>query len=230
MSRAMHLGLLALLVLTPLMATWAPGVSAQEPGATEPASGNVIVVLRDSVQLAEATDITDEIDNAVSFGAVLNGFAAELTPEEAADLADDPRVAGIYPDEPVYLAEEYTNSLGVRRIGAPSAHVDLSEGLPSTVSSTVAVVDSGVLYNHPNLNVVGGFDALSAGNPDTGATDCGALTPAERALFEDDGPNTWGSPSNLTHGTLVSGIIGAKGVGGVTGVAPGAGIVAIKVS
>ncbi|MCC6705464.1 MAG: S8 family serine peptidase, partial [Thermomicrobiales bacterium] len=42
--------------------------------------------------------------------------------------------------------------------------------------------------------------------------------------------NTWGSPSNLTHGTLVSGIIGAKGVGGVTGVAPGAGIVAIKVS
>ena len=106
-----------LMVLSPLLATHTPGVAAQE---SDVPSGNVIVILNDNVQLAETTAIAETVDATVTFGTVLNGFAADLTPEEAAALADDPNVAGIYPDLPIYLAEEHTTSLGIRRVGAPA--------------------------------------------------------------------------------------------------------------
>ncbi|MEZ4495512.1 MAG: S8 family serine peptidase [Thermomicrobiales bacterium] len=215
-----------LMMLSPLLATHIPGVAAQE---TDVPSGNVIVILNDNVQLAETTEIAEDVDATVTFGTVLNGFAADLTPEEAAALADDPNVAGIFPDLPIFLAEEYTSSLGIRRVGAPAASVDLEQGLPSEVDATVAVLDTGVSVSHPNLDVVAGFDAWSAVQDGVGTTDCGALTPEQQATYEGNGATTWGSASNNPHGSVVGGIIGGKGLNAVTGMAPGANIVSVKV-
>ncbi len=225
-SRSIRLTLLLMLALTPLLATHLPVAAAQ---TSDVPSGSVIVVMRDEVQLAETTSVAEEVEATVTFGTVLNGFAAELTPEEAAELADNPSVAGIFPDNEFYLAEEYTSSLATRRVGAPAGGHDLEQGLPAAVSATIAVLDSGVALGHPALNVVGGFDAWSAAEQNSGVTDCGALTPAEQQTYEENGASTWGSTSNPSHGSSVAGIAAANGSGGVTGIAPGASIVAIRV-
>ncbi len=87
---------------------------------------------------------------------------------------------------------------GVRRIGAPSVW-PLSKG----ERVTVAVVDTGIDFNHPDLRdrVVGGFSAV-------GDSYC-----------DDNG-----------HGTHVAGTIAATGVsGGVLGIAPRTNLLAVKV-
>ncbi|MFH1463317.1 MAG: S8 family serine peptidase [Pseudomonadota bacterium] len=89
---------------------------------------------------------------------------------------------------------------GVARIGGPVTSVDLS-------GVAVAVVDTGVDLDHPDLNVIGAKDIVAeAGGNDRGG---------------DDG---------YGHGTHVAGIIGAVADGaGVAGVAPGVGIYAVRV-
>jgi subtilisin len=89
---------------------------------------------------------------------------------------------------------------GIVRIGGAVTSVDFS-GLG------VAVVDTGVDLDHPDLNVVGGYDAVGAAN---GGDNGG-----------DDGHG---------HGTHVAGTIGAVADGsGVAGVAPGVDIYAVRV-
>jgi hypothetical protein len=87
---------------------------------------------------------------------------------------------------------------GTKRVGAVNSSTSAAA---STVS--VAVVDTGVQLDHPDLNVVAGVNCINE------------LQPPE----DDDG-----------HGTHCAGIIGAKNdAGGVIGVAPGTRIVAVKV-
>jgi subtilisin family serine protease len=224
-----RLAILALLVLSPLFALHTPSTGAQDSDAP---SGNVIVLLRDQVQLAETTSLAEENDATITFGSVINGFAADLSQEQADELASDPNVIGIFPDLPISLADEYTDALGVRRIGAPSSQFELANGLPPATNATVAIVDSGVYLGHPNLNVVAGFDAWSAAEPPEEGEEpvnCGSLTPAQKVTFEQNGINTWGASTNNRHGTQVAGIVGAKGLDNVVGVAPGVNIVAVKV-
>ena len=89
---------------------------------------------------------------------------------------------------------------GIERIGGAVTNVDFS-------GTAVAIIDTGVDLDHPDLNVVGGYDAVG----DAVGTDNSG----------DDGHG---------HGTHVAGTIGAIADGeGVAGVAPGIDIYAVRV-
>lgn len=128
---------------------------------------------------------------------------AASVPKAAIDgLLRNPRVVRIEPDAEVHAIDaELDNSWGVKRIGAGAVHATNNTG----AGVKVAVIDSGIDYNHPDLNAnyEGGYDFV---NRDIDPMD-------------DNG-----------HGTHVAGIIAAKDDGaGVVGVAPGARIYALKV-
>jgi subtilisin family serine protease len=81
-------------------------------------------------------------------------------------------------------------------------------GGSATVTGTVCIIDSGVDLNHPDLNV----DVVNSRS------------------FLRHGPEKGDPMDRNGHGTHVAGIIGAKDNGvGVTGIASGATIVAVKV-
>jgi subtilisin family serine protease len=137
-------------------------------------------------------------------------MAASLPANAVAGLANNPRIEIIEPDfiatinraDPDYAAE-LNNVWGVKKIGAGDAH-NLS---PSEQGQgvNVAVIDTGINYNHPDLagSVIDQWDFV---NNDGDAMD-------------DQG-----------HGTHVAGTIAAHrdGVGAV-GVAPAANLFAVKV-
>jgi subtilisin family serine protease len=208
-----------MLVFVPLLSLL-PGSSLRAQAQDAP-SGNVIVVLEGRTVPSVVQNVLDAVGFRVAFENVFTGFALTLNQAQANALAQADGVAGIFADRPVELSD--TASTGVARIGAPSA---AQMPNPAMVDATVAVVDSGVLANHSNLNVVGGFDAYEAVNANAGVV-CGALTPSQQSTYES--ASKWGSASNSGHGTHVAGIIGAEGHDSVVGVAPGAGILGVKV-
>jgi subtilisin len=132
----------------------------------------------------------------------LNGFAASLTSEQAARLRQDPRVVAVEADGQIVPARQ-TVPTGVLRMGItnfPVAHIN---GQDHRIDVDVAVMDTGIQTNHPDLNVV------------------------QWADFTGEG---WNGNDRNGHGTHVAGIIGALDNDfGVVGVAPGARLWSVQV-
>ncbi|MDP2719097.1 MAG: S8 family peptidase, partial [Dehalococcoidia bacterium] len=113
-------------------------------------------------------------------------------------LSRNPRITRIEPDLEVQAIAQ-TLPWGVNRIDAEFAHAG---GVVGT-GIKVAVLDSGIDLDHPDLNVAGSVNFAGGGK---------------------DADDKYG------HGTHVAGIIGAKDNGtGVIGVAPGVSLYAVKV-
>jgi len=129
---------------------------------------------------------------------------AASVPEVAIEaLKKNPNITHVELDSMVYalLDGELDNSWGVKRIGAGIVHDSGNKG----VGVKVAIIDSGIDYNHPDLNsnYQGGYDFV---NDDSDPMD-------------DNG-----------HGTHVAGTVAALDDGiGVVGVAPEANLYALKV-
>ncbi|MFL5778293.1 MAG: S8 family serine peptidase [Chloroflexota bacterium] len=205
MRSSRHAALLAPVALLLLLATAGPA------GAVGPASGtsgparDMIVLLRPGASVTEALDhgrrLSVHPTNA--FRHAVHGYAAALTPAQVVSLRADPAVASIVPDDPVYL-EAQTTPAGIRRVHAtdnPIAHID---GLDQRVNVDVAIIDTGIQPDHPDLVVAGGYNC----------------TTSTRSNWKDE----------HGHGTHVAGIVGAKdNTSGVVGVAPGARLWAIRV-
>jgi len=162
----------------------------------------VIVVMNDSVQKGVSSLDETKIKNRFSS---FNGFSAELTAEDIAKLESNPNVKKIFYDR-VMQASLYNSTI---IINATLTWPTQINGVNLTgIGETICIIDTGVNYSHADLGgcfgsgckVMGGWDFVNNDNDP----------------MDDHG-----------HGTHVAGIIAANGT--ITGVAPGAKIIAIKV-
>ncbi len=129
-------------------------------------------------------------------------IAARIPSEAVTALRANPRVTAIEPDGRVFALDvELDNTWGVNRIGAGPVHQSGVRG----AGVKVAVIDTGIDYNHPDLaaNYAGGFDFVN----------------------NDDDPF-----DDNKHGTHVAGTVAARDDdSGVVGVAPDATLYGLKV-
>jgi subtilisin family serine protease len=191
--------------LTALAAAALPAAAAPAAGGND-ALGRYIVVLDSGTNAAAVS-----AEHARALGVVpghvyssaLDGYAARMPAAVATRLADDPRVAYVQVDRKAQATAQ-TTPTGVDRANAelsPTARID---GVDQRVDVDVAVIDTGVDLDHPDLNV----------------NRAKAKTCALALSADDDNG----------HGTHVAGTIGAVDNGtGVVGVAPGARIWPVKV-
>jgi subtilisin len=173
--------------------------SAQTAGGTVE---HVIVVLRDGVDARAAAsahanayglNVTHIYEHA------LRGYAATVPLQRLGALSRDPRVLFISEDRPVWAFQ--TVPTGVERIQADQPNATFGSDW-SSAPIAVAVIDTGIDIDHPDLNV----DPVQGTNCSSGAS------------FNDGNG----------HGTHVAGTIGARGVG-VVGVAPNVKLHAVRV-
>jgi subtilisin family serine protease len=185
----------------------AGGASARTPGAS--VGERYIVVYETSVDGAAAATTRRERSQGfrarLRYASAVKGFAATLTAEQADRLRADRNVASVTADRVVTASAAVPLAPGE---SSPPTGVRRMESATSTTarersSVNVAVIDTGIDLDHPDLNVVAGRNCLTPGaSPD-----------------DDNG-----------HGTHVAGTIAARNNGfGVVGVAPGTTVVALKV-
>jgi subtilisin family serine protease len=134
------------------------------------------------------------------------GYTARLSAKAAEALKRNPNVISVEPDAEV-TAFPQTTPTGVRRIFGPdNPNLDIDGTDDVRINVDVAVVDTGVDQNHPDLNVVARANCLTGVCVNNAGTD-------------DNG-----------HGSHVAGTVGAiDNTIGPVGVAPGARIHGVKV-
>ena len=138
-----------------------------------------------------------------TFRHAIRGYAANLTPGQARRLAADPDVDAIVPDRPVQLTAQATPT-NISRVGATLSPAAAIDGHDTRIDADVAIIDTGIQANHPDLAVAGGYNCTSSNR------------------------GSWGDGHG--HGTHVAGIVGALDNGyGVVGVAPGVRLWSVRV-
>jgi subtilisin family serine protease len=165
------------------------------------------VVLEDGARAdAVARRHADRFDLRIAhvYRHALEGYAAPMTPAVAGSIASDRAVRWVQRDT-VVQAFAQTLPTGINRVDAelsPTAKID---GLDERVNVDVAVIDTGIDLDHPDLNV----------NAAGGKNCVAPLAP----------------PEDLNgHGSHVAGTIGALDNSiGVVGAAPGARLWPVKV-
>ncbi|WP_225320960.1 S8 family peptidase [Streptomyces luteolifulvus] len=201
---------LALAAATPSALTGSASAASPSKAAAPDKAGMIagqyIVMLKDASDRTEDMDevLTAATAHASDMGALVRqvyrhallGYSATMTAATAAELAKDPQVQAVQKDQKIRAMAQPVPT-GVNRVDAdlsPTAKID---GVDRRVNADVAVIDTGIDPNHPDLNVyrAGGKNCLSSFLP----------------------------PRDLNgHGTHVAGTIGALDNNtGVVGVAPG---------
>ncbi len=173
--------------------------------------GRYIVVLKDGVNASNAAQ--DARDEGAEIGYIyrhaLNGYSAIMSPQSAARIESDARVDYVDVDLP-QQAFGQTLPTGVNRIDGELSTTAKIDGIDERVDVDVAIIDTGIDLDHPDLNVVDGA-TCSGGGPFKQSCSAGG--------DDDNG-----------HGSHVAGSTAAKDNDiGVVGVAPGARLHAVKV-
>jgi uncharacterized protein YjdB len=157
--------------------------AARSPGAAEVIPGQYLVVFRsggaagsDVVELRTAAKLRKAKKPTKlkhTYSTVLQGFAAELEPEDVAELRADPEVALVEPDPVVRMAGSQANATwGLDRIDQASLPLNGSYNYGNEGAGvTVYILDTGINTGHVDFGgrAVGGYDAVTAGGS---AGDC----------------------------------------------------------
>jgi subtilisin family serine protease len=189
----------------------------QSASAATQERGRYIVVLKDSIERPAAVAETQVERRNGKLGFVyrhaLRGYSAILPTSVVKGLEGDSRVRDVRPDHPVTIAAQLTPT-GIDRIFATgNANLDIDGEDNARTDADVAVIDTGIDYEHPDLDVVARTNCIPVGGGEV-AGEC---------------INNSGTDGN-SHGTHVAGTVGAIDNGeGVVGAAPGARLWAVKV-
>ena len=199
----------AMLILTGVaVAAPSKGKVFRAEGA-ELAAGRYVVVLEDSAvaeTVAAAQAATLGFDVLHVYSHALQGYAAKMPASVAEAVAALPGVKWVEQDR-IVRADAQSLPSGIDRSDADLSPTAGINNVDNRVNVDVAVIDTGVDLNHPDLNV------YTAGQKN--CTLLGMFSNAD----DDNG-----------HGSHVSGTIGAlDNNAGVVGVAPGARIWPVKV-
>ena len=174
-----------------------------------------IVVFKDG---ADTDKVADKLLNRFStlkvnyrYRHALRGMAVRMPPQLLAKVAADSSVAYIEPDVMVSL-EAQTLPTGINRIDAdldPTSNID---GVDERVDVDIAILDTGIDLDHPDLNVFNYAYCQPQG------------------VFYTCKDGDLDANDVHSHGTHVAGIAAAlDNASGVVGVAPGARLWAVKV-
>ncbi len=183
--------------------------AAAQSGAAQAGEGGRYVVVLKSGATTDPVSVARSAAG-VELGSVyrsaLSGFSAELTPAAVAALRNNPNVAYVEKSATAHAHGQATPN-GTARIGATAnSGLRVGDGRDERVDVDVAVIDSGIDYTHPDLNVVRRVNCV-------GVTAC-----VENAGMDDNG-----------HGSNVAGIVGGLDNGiGYVGVTPGARLWSVK--
>jgi subtilisin family serine protease len=180
------------------------------PGAGQAALQSYIVVLNDDVPdvVAAADVLVPPQAGHVShvYEHALRGFAARLPAAAVNALSKNPNVKYIESDAMAYTTAQ-TLPRGVDLLDAelnPTAGI----GTGNMVDVDVAIIDTGIDFDHPDLNVVGGVRITTS-------------TQGKPRLVFNESPSAYDDANG--HGTHVAGIVGARDNDvNYVGVAPGA--------
>ena len=181
-------------------------------GSQGPEWEQVIITLQDQAgpPQAVASEVIGRFGGRIGhvYEHALNGFSAQLPSAAVAALQNNPLVKTVEADMLLHTTGQ-TVPTGVMRIGT------LGIGTGGQIDVDIAILDTGIQRDHPDLNVVGGvrFYTVNSGPP------------SRRGTFSDDQYD-----DDNGHGTHVAGIAAAlDNDSGVVGVAPGARLHAVKV-
>jgi subtilisin family serine protease len=210
MKKRLALPLLCLAVMLPASAAQA-----------DPIPGHYIVVLENGADSAAVAADHKKLANAEvldTYTHAVEGYSARLSTAALARIEADPRVAYVTPDVEgdallgkgggsTTTQPAQTLPTGINRVDSDLGSPLAGDGT-GDVNADVAVFDSGIQTNHPDLNVAGGVNCLGS------------------VYSGNDG--TIGDQNG--HGTHVAGTIGARdNTVGVVGVAPGARLWSVRI-
>jgi subtilisin len=192
-----------------LLSLATPGVAS---AAAVSAGTSYIIVFKDTVEPTAAAQGLAKaygLQTGFIYQYALKGMSAVIPEGRLNALQHDPRVKYVVEDM-LRTIDVQTIPTGIQRIFADD---NTTIGINGTddyrVDVDVAVIDTGIDFQHPDLNVIGGVNCT---------------TKILRAVCVDGGDD------DHYHGTHVAGTIGALDNDfGVVGVAPGARLWAVKV-
>ena len=196
----------------------ATALSGQAAAASVPRSTLVVVLDDDERRPADVgREIARQHGGELGFvyQHALKGFSVTVPDRAAAAIARDRRVVSVERDQ-VFTTTSQATPTGITRTYAGPTEagndlIDIDSTDDSRVDVDIAVIDTGLDSDHPDLNISGGTDC-TGGSPLRGTCTDGA--------FEDGNG----------HGTHVGGSAAAIDNGiGVVGMAPGARLHGVKV-
>lgn len=186
------------------------GLTVAAPAQAAP-SDRYLVVFKDSADAQTAPNLEKAygLDAEFVFSHAMRGMSAKVPAARLKALQRDSRVAYVELDR-LWTIDEQAEPTGIQRIGADTNSAIAIDGADDwRVDVDVAVIDTGIDLQHPDLNV---------------GTGVNCTTSVWRATC------VAGGDDDHSHGTHVAGTIGALDNGvGVVGVAPGARLVPVKV-
>ncbi|MDH3313272.1 MAG: S8 family peptidase [Nitrosopumilus sp.] len=175
-------------------------VFAQEAKGGEIIPGRYIMILEEP-EFAELVTQSYQIESIEIYRYVFSGMAITATEDQLSQLREDPRVIAIEPDR-VVVAFAQEIPTGIDRIDADLNPLSNIDGIDERVNVDIAILDTGIDTNHPDLNVVEFVNFVVGSSND----------------------------DRQGHGSHVAGISAAlDNDEGVVGIAPGARLWAVKV-